>query len=155
MIVPIFDWKLHMNLLLGCKIIPSFSAYCFIKSPISFLLTTVFLKVGGNLAKYAFNCSRTSRSHWTAFDFYFRAWAVLRWEVVEGGKLLEDDFLLSDQFGFVPTICTPTFQNFCILSVGYTLCAFGLVLFFYQSHNFVVSQWRASFLKWTVVEKTT
>ena len=52
-----------MSILLGCDIIPSFSAYSFIKSPISFLLKTVFSKIGVKLAKYAFRCSGTLRSH--------------------------------------------------------------------------------------------
>ena len=52
-----------MSILLSCDVIPSFSAYSFIKSPISFLLTTVFLKTGGKLAKCAFRCSGTLRSH--------------------------------------------------------------------------------------------
>ena len=52
-----------MSTLLGCDIISSFSAYSFIKSPLSFLLTTVLYKVGGKLAKYAFKYSGTLRSH--------------------------------------------------------------------------------------------
>ena len=44
--VPFVRIKLDMSILLGCGIIPSFSENSFIKSPISFLLTTVFLKDG-------------------------------------------------------------------------------------------------------------
>ena len=61
--VPFLRWKLDMSNLLGCDIIPSVYAYSFIKSPISFLLTTLFLKIGGKLAKYAFKCSGSLRSH--------------------------------------------------------------------------------------------
>ena len=60
-----------MSILFGCDIMPSFSAICFIKSPTSFLFATVFLKIGGKLAKNAFGCSGTLRSHernQTAFD---------------------------------------------------------------------------------------
>ena len=46
MIVPFFSWKLDKSILLGCGIIPFFSAYSFIKSPISFLMKTEVLKVG-------------------------------------------------------------------------------------------------------------
>ena len=50
MIVTCSRWKLDMSILLGCDIIPSFSPYSFMKSPISFVPTTVFFKIGGNLA---------------------------------------------------------------------------------------------------------
>ena len=53
MIVPFFRWKLVISILFRCDIILSFSAYSFIESPISFLLTIAFLKFGGNLAKFA------------------------------------------------------------------------------------------------------
>ena len=49
MIVSFLRLKLDMSILLGCDIFPFFSAYSFIKSPISFLLTTVFLKIRGTL----------------------------------------------------------------------------------------------------------
>ena len=49
--VPFVRIKLYMGILLGCDIIPSFSGYSFINSPISFLLTTVILNMGGKLEK--------------------------------------------------------------------------------------------------------
>ena len=42
---------------------PHSSAYVFINSPISFLLTKVFLKYGGKLAKLTLNSSGTSMSN--------------------------------------------------------------------------------------------
>ena len=69
--------------------------------------------------------------------------------------MLEDDSLISQQFGIIPTTCTPTFQYFCILSVGFNLCTFSFVPFFYPSHTFVVRQGWASFMTWTVVEMAT
>ena len=47
--VPFVRIKLDMSTLFGCGIIPAFFAYSFIESPISFLLTTVFLKLVGKL----------------------------------------------------------------------------------------------------------
>ena len=49
--VPFVQIKLDMSILLGCGIIASFSAYSFIRLPISSLLTTVLLNMGGKLEK--------------------------------------------------------------------------------------------------------
>ena len=49
--VPFVTTKLDMSILLGCVIIFSFSAYSLIEVPISSLLTTVFLNIGGKFEK--------------------------------------------------------------------------------------------------------
>ena len=49
--VPFVRMKLVMRILLGSDIFPSFSANTFFQSPVSFLLTTVFLNMGGELEK--------------------------------------------------------------------------------------------------------
>ena len=63
--VPFCKMKLDINIFRGWDNIPPSSAYVFIKSPISFLPTKVFLNIGGKLAKFTLKFSGTSMSHWT------------------------------------------------------------------------------------------
>ena len=62
--VPYFKVKLGINIFRSWDKNPSSSTYVFIKSPIS-LLTKVFLKLSGKLAKPALNFLDTLMSHWT------------------------------------------------------------------------------------------
>ena len=160
MIVPFLRWNFDMNILPGCDIIPSSSAYSFIKSPRSFLFSTVILKIGGGgvgkvcLQKFrnfevALNVTKQLSTLNLSHESFFAERLLI------GGKLLEDDFLLSHRFGINPCNCPPVINKF----VSFLLDIFfaHLVVFplLYPTHIFVVSQGQASFLTWIVVEIPT
>ena len=111
----LLEKKLDMRILLGCGIIPSFSAYSFIRLPIWSLLTKVFLnmaerwkrsRAGVQALQYYIGHNQRVAHRW------FVARVVLRWEDVCGGNLLEENFWLVHRFFRVSTTHTPTFQHF-------------------------------------------
>ena len=61
--VPFVREKVDMSIQLVFAIIFSFSAYSLIKVPISSLLTTVVLNIGGKFEKQLRRCWGTSISH--------------------------------------------------------------------------------------------
>ena len=74
--LPFCNVKLDTNIFRGWDISPFSSAYVFIRSAQSFLLTKVLLNNGGKLAKIALKIWGTSVSEWTMpnkFPFFFHS----------------------------------------------------------------------------------
>ena len=93
--VPFCKAMLEISVLRGWNVLHSSSENVLIKSPISFLLNIVFLKIGGKLAKFSATISGTSMLHRTLPKnfppFYFFYWLLsYRWMSVR--KVLSDMF---------------------------------------------------------------
>ena len=113
MIVPFVRWRLDISILYDCDIFLSFSANFFINSPISFLLTTLFLKIGevGKVClqmfmnfELALDVTKQLSTLDLLHEPFFAEMSLI------GKNLFEDDFLVSHQFGLILTNCTLTFQ---------------------------------------------
>ena len=159
MIVPFFRWKLDLSILLRCDIIPFFLQILSSNLRYHFHLQQYFW----NWRKFGKVCLQMLRNFEVRLDVAkqlstlnllhesFFAERSSRAEICS--KMI---FYCRISSVWISPIAIPQFL--IIIFVYFLLDIFfaHLVLFplFYPSHNFVVSQWRASFLTWTEVEIT-
>ena len=107
--------KLDINIFRGWDIIPSSLAYVFIKSPISSLLTKVFLKIGGKLAIllsiFQVLQNRTAGSQITFLPLSLQKLLSCKWTPLR--KVFSD--ILFNSIGCFtqsPPFALPHFKNF-------------------------------------------